>query len=148
MQKIAVPVKNGQIDPDLGRANAFLLVTAEEGRELSRETVDAPGEGTVSVVNLLAGVGATTLICGELSLMARSAFQMMELEIIPGCLGDADTAVATHLRGEAQGDPSILAVEIQMDENDPMQCMHDCANCGGCGDPELLKHIQKEIPEV
>ncbi len=148
MQKIAIPVKNGQIDPDLGRATAFLLVTAQAGRELSRETLAAPGEGNVSVVNLLAGVGATALICGELGLMARSAFQMMELELIPGCLGDADEAVATYLRGEAQGDPSILSVEIQMDENDPMQCMHDCAKCGGCGDPELLEKIRKNIPEV
>lgn len=148
MQKIAIPVKNGQIDPDLGRATAFLLVTAEDGHEVLRETVAAPGEGNVSVVNLLAGAGATTLICGELGLMARSAFQMMELELIPGCLGDADEAVETYLRGEAQGDPSILSVEIKMDENDPMQCMHDCSKCGGCGDPEMLEKIRKNIPEV
>lgn len=147
--KIAVPTKNGQIDPRLGEATEWTFVTVTDGgKGFQKETVSAPGEGVVSVVSLLAKQQAEVLICGELGLMARSALQMMELELVPGCEGSADTAVDRYVKGERQGDPSILEIEIEMDENDPMQCMHDCAKCGGCGDPEVLKAIQKRIPEA
>lgn len=146
---IAIPTQNGQIDPRLGEAIEWTFVTvSDDGKRFEKQTAAAPGDGVVSVVNLLAERQAGVLICGELGLMARSALQMMELTLVPGCTGSADAAVERYLKGEPQGDPSILSVEIEMDENDPMQCMHDCAKCGGCGDPEVLKAIQKRIPEA
>lgn len=147
--KIAIPTQNGQIDPHLGEATEWTFVTVSDGgKAFEKETVPAPGDGVVSVVNLLAARQAGALICGELGLMARSALQMMELQLVPGCEGSADAAIDRFLKGEPQGDPSILEVTIEMDENDPMQCMHDCAKCGGCGDPEVLDAIKKRIPEV
>lgn len=144
---IALPTKNGEIDPHLGQAKEFTLVTVS-GKQYEKQYFSVPGDGHISVVNFLAKHQVSVLICGELGLMARSALQMMELELVPGCEGDADSAITKYLNGERQGDPSILSVEITMDENDPMQCMHDCAKCGGCGDPEMLEILQKHIPET
>lgn len=146
--KIAIPVQNGTIDPRLGEAKTFWIIETDGSTVRTRETATASGEGNISAVSLLAAQQVDTLICGEIGLMARNALQMIELTLVPGCTGDAEQALQNFLSGKAQGDPSILDVEIPMDENDPMQCMHDCAKCSGCGDPEMLEIIQKHIPEA
>lgn len=148
--RIAVPTENGRIAAQLGQAKEFTVVTvSEDGKAFQKETVPAPGDGTIAAVKLLAEQKADVLICGTLGLMARSAFEMIEIELVPGCEGDADTAITRYLAGEAQGDPSILQVEIEMDENDPMQCMHDCAKCAGCGaGMPIPEAVKKHIPEV
>lgn len=147
MQSIAIPTEDGKVCPHLGKAPLFTLVTvSDDGKQFTKEQVAVKETGHIAVVNLLADRGVHTLICGELGLMARSALQMMEIELVPGCAGDVDACVSRYLAGEAQGDPSILEVEITMDENDPMQCMHDCAKCGGCH--EIPTEVQKRIPEV
>lgn len=148
--KIAVPSENGRIFAQLGQAKEFTVVTvSEDGRYFEKETVPATGDGVVSAVSFMAEHKVDTLICGELGLMARSAFEMIEIELVPGCEGSADEAISKYLAGEEQGDPSILSVEVEMDENDPMRCMHDCAKCGGCGtDMPVPEAVKKRIPEV
>ncbi|MGE4549010.1 MAG: NifB/NifX family molybdenum-iron cluster-binding protein [Intestinibacillus sp.] len=148
--KIAVPTENGSIFAQLGQAKEFTVVTvSEDGRQFEKEIVPARGDGVISVVSLMAERRVDALICGELGLMARSAFEMIEIELVPGCEGPADEAISKYLAGEKQGDPSILSVEVEMDENDPMRCMHDCSKCGGCGtDMPVPEVVKKRIPEV
>lgn len=148
--KIALPTENGQIFAHLGKAKEFTIVTvSDDEKSFTKAQIPARGDGHIGVVTLLADQKIDTLICGELGLMARSAFQMIEIELVPGCTGDADTAITKYLAGQAQGDPSILAVEIEMDENDPMQCMHDCAKCAGCGtDMPIPDAVKKQLPKV
>lgn len=135
--KIAIPTQSGCIAQQLGKCSTFTLIELPSG---ARETVTLPENGHIAVVSMLADRHAEVLICGELGLMARSALQMLEIMIVPGCTGDIDCAVEKYVRGEPQGDPAILAAEIPVDENDPLQCMHDCAKCSGCGDiPEGLQ---------
>lgn len=148
--KIAVPTQNGEIFAELGQAEEFTVVTvSEDGKHFEKETMQTRGDGIVSVVSFLADEKIDTLICGTLGLMARSAFEMIDLQLVPGCSGAVDAAITKYLRGEKQGDPSILSVSIEMDENDPMRCMHDCAKCGGCGtDMPVPDAVKKRIPEI
>ena len=148
--RIAIPTENGQIFPHLGQATEFTVVTvSEDGKSYEKNLAAAPGDGHISVVKLLAEQKADVLICGELGLMARSTFEMIEIELVPGCEGSADAAITKYLAGEAQGDPSILQIEIEMDEDDPMQCMHDCAKCAGCGtDMPIPEAVKKRMPEI
>ena len=145
--KIAVPLENGAIAPELGESTSFAIFTAQDGKILSRENITLPAAGSTAVVSMIARQQINTLICGGLGLMTRSALQMIEVELIPMCTGDAETAAAKYLRGEAQGDPSILAVEPVEDENDPMQCMHDCAKCGGCGG-DIPESVRAQLPKI
>ncbi len=144
--KLAIPTNVDQIAPQLGQATCFTIVTLTAEKEvITQETVPARGEGHISVVDFLATHGIDVLLCGEIGLMTRSALQMMDLTLIPGCQGAVAQAIETFCRGEAQGDASILDVEIIMDENDPMQCMHDCAKCNGCGDSALIEKINAQM---
>lgn len=144
--RIAVPTENDSIAQNMGRCLTFTLVDAQDDGIQTRETVTLEREGNISVVTMLAERKVDTLICGELGLMTRSAMQMIEIELVPGCTGSVDTAIENYLAGKAQGDPSILAVEIVMDENDPMQCMKDCASCHGCHtDTKNLQELKEHI---
>lgn len=145
--KIAVAAKDGQIAQNLGTCAQFTLVTVNDDGSFVKTSHAMTDTGNISVVSMLAQQQVDVLICGELGLMTRSALQMIEITIVPGCTGDVDVAIDKFLRQEPQGDPSILAVEIEMDEDDPMQCMHDCAKCSGCGG-EIPEAVRKRIPEI
>lgn len=146
--KIAIPSQNGNINPELGKATEFTIITTENKIVQTTELMPARGEGNIAAVSFLADVQADVLICGEIGLMARNALQMIELILVPGCTGDVQKAVSNFLAGIKQGDSSILDVEVEMDENDPMQCMSDCSKCGGCSDSEMLKKVQQNLPKA
>ncbi len=144
--KIAIPTQNTEIAPNMGKCRTFTLIDVQEDGSFSKNAITLEHEGNIPVVSMLADQKVDTLICGEIGLMTRSAMEMIEIELIPGCSGNVDAAVSRYLAGEPQGDPSILSVEITMDENDPMQCMHDCANCHSCHvSNETLQQVQEKL---
>ncbi len=144
--RIAIPTQDTDIAPNMGKCRTFTLIDVQDDGSFSKEHVTLEHEGNIPAVSMLADRKVDTLICGEIGLMTRSAMEMIEIELIPGCSGNVDTAVTRYLAGEPQGDPSILSVEITMDENDPMQCMHDCASCRGCHvSEETLQQVQEKL---
>lgn len=146
--RIAIPNENGQIAAHMAQCSTFTLIDVQEDGTFSKENITLEHTGNAPMMKMLAEQKAQVLICGEMGLMTRSALEMLEIEMVPGCSGAIDTAVDRYLKGEKQGDDSILSVEIVMDENDPMQCMHDCAKCGGCHSVEIPDAVQKRIPEA
>ena len=87
-------------------------------------------------------------ICGKLGIAARNALEMLGVLLVPGVTGSCAEAAAKFLVGEQQGDPSVLALCREEDPDDPMQCMHDCSKCAGCGPLEIPDALKPRVPEV
>ena len=143
---IAVASCGGQVCENLGDCREFLLVTAEEQTPTGKRLLPCAA-GTTEIIKMLSLEKVDVLICGAIGLAARNALEMVGVLLIPGCSGAAEETVAKFLVGEAQGDPTILTVGREDDPDDPMACMHDCANCAGCGPIEILKQIPPDDAE-
>jgi predicted Fe-Mo cluster-binding NifX family protein len=117
---------------------------------MARETqvVPSPGVGSSAMLRFIGQNAIDALICGELGIASRNALEMLGVQLIPGCSGSAEEAVSRFLAGETQGDPTVLSLCREDDPDDPMNCMHDCSKCSGCGMSEIPEAVRKQIPEV
>ncbi|MCQ2421347.1 MAG: hypothetical protein MJ118_09440 [Clostridia bacterium] len=126
--KIAAVTKDGLIAQNVSEANEILVVTAEEKIPTAKETIAIGGAEITSVVLKLAAQDLDVLLAGEVSTLLQSTLRMLGISLYPGCKGDAVEQIAAYLTGEEVGDLSKIVIP-EVDENDPMSCMHDCAKC-------------------
>lgn len=132
--KVAAAVKDGKIANTIAESTEVLIVTEEEGKPVAKDTVTLGKEGITSVLFKLSQQNIDTLLAGEVGTALQSTLRMLGMQILPGCTGDAVECIAGFLAGEKVGDPSKIVIPEE-DEDDPMNCMHDCAKCmAGCHD--------------
>ncbi len=144
--KIAIAYENGGVHPNLTACREFMVLTAVDGQPTEKILVNLAAGG----LGLLPFVGQNDIdvvICGEMGIATRNALEMLGVLIIPGVSGSCDEAAAKFLVGEAQGDAAFLARCREEDPNDPMNCMHDCSRCAGCGPVKVpLEGVQ--LPKI
>lgn len=145
--KIAIAHQNGQV-ADAGGCTEYLIVTVENGQPTAKELAAAPGAGSTAMLTFLGMTQADVLICGALGVAMRNALEMLGILLVPGVTGPAEEAAAKFIVGEKQGDPSILEVCREEDPDDPMECMHDCSKCAGCGPVHVPEEALKNLPKV
>ncbi|MDY4444106.1 MAG: hypothetical protein SPE35_08155, partial [Butyricicoccus sp.] len=85
-------------------------------------------KGITSVLFQLSQQNIDILLAGEVGTALQSTLRMLGMHVLPGCTGDAIDCLAGLLSGEKVGDPSKIVIP-EVDEDDPMNCMHDCAKC-------------------
>ena len=144
--KIAVAHRDGQVAD--ANAQEFLMITVEDGKPSGKELVAVPGSGTAAMLTFFGMVQAEVFICGELSVALRNALEMLGMVLVPGVSGPAEEAAAKFIVGEKQGDPGILEIAREEDPDDPMNCMHDCSKCMGCGPIRVPEEARKNLPKV
>lgn len=144
---IAVAFSEGQVGP-LSESKEILLFHIADKKITGRELLPVPEGGTTALMPFLAQHEAEVVICGELSVVARNVLEMLGIVLVPGVTGDAEPAVHKFLAGEKQGDPSVLEVCREEDPDDPMQCLHDCSKCAGCGPIQLTPEQRAKLPKV
>jgi len=107
--KIAVPFENGQVFQHFGRAEAFRIYTAEDGKITSAETVSTDGAGHSALAGLLGSLKVDALICGGIGAGARSALDAKDIALYAGVSGDADEAALALAEGrlESKGDQIV-----------------------------------------
>lgn len=130
--KIAAVHKDGEIQNKLGDNTEIMVVTVENGEPVSKEIVPIAEDEMVSVLFKLAYNQIDVFLADEVGMSIQSAMRMMGVQMILGCTGNAIENIAGYLTGEQIGDPSKIIYPPEMDEDDPMQCMHDCSKCSGC----------------
>lgn len=146
--KIAVPYENGQVARDLAACQEYLILTVQNGEPTAKELAPCAGSGATAMLTFIGMHQIDVLICGELSIAARNALEMLGVLLVPGVTGSCEEAAAKFLVGEQQGDPTVLGLCREEDPDDPMSCMHDCSKCAGCGPIHIPEEAKKRVPEV
>ena len=146
--RIAVPYADGQVVQSLSDCRNFLIVTTEGQTPMSKELAPCPDTGSAAMLKLIGLHQIDVLICGALGISTRNALEMLGVLLIPGVSGSCEEAVAKFLTGERQGDPTVLSLCREEDPDDPMNCMHDCSRCAGCGPVSVPDEVLKRVPEV
>lgn len=145
--KIAIAYQDGLV-ADASACTTYLIITTKDGAPSGKELRTAPGTSATAVLTFLSMIQAEVLICGALSVAMRNALEMLGLVLVPGVTGPAEEAAAKFIVGEKQGDPSILEVCREEDPDDPMNCMHDCSRCAGCGPVQVPLGAEEHMPKI
>ena len=103
--------------------------------------------GSIGLITSVAQTDIDVLICGEMGVSTRNALEGLGVLLIPGAEGNAEEAAAKFLCGELKGDDVFLTSHREEDPDDPMNCMHDCSKCAGCGPVQIPDGI-KDLPEI
>ncbi len=129
MIKIAAFVReDGQIAANISDATQVIVVSAEEKIPQDKEVVEIGGEQLTSLLLKLAARNIDVLLAGDVSTQMQSAIRMLGISLYPGCQGDVNDQIAAYLVGDDIGDPDKISI-AEVDENDPMNCIHDCSKC-------------------
>lgn len=126
--KIAAVTRDGNIAHTIAESTEILIVKEENGLPTAKELVQIGDDEITSVLFKLAMQNIDVLIAGEIGTALQSTLRMLGVEMVPGCEGDAVENIAAYLTNEPIGDPSKIVVPEE-DENDPLNCLHDCAKC-------------------
>ena len=132
--KIAAVTKDGMIAQTISESKEILVVTEENGKPVAKEIISIGDDEITSVLFKLAMQNIDVLLAGEMGAALQSTLRMLGVKLIPGCVGDAIDNIAGYMSNEDIGDMSKIIIPEE-DENDPMNCLHDCAKCmAGCHD--------------
>ena len=132
--KIAAVAKDGKIAKTITESEEILVVTEENGVPVSKEIIAIGDDEITSILFKLAMQNIDVFLAGEVGTALQSTLRMLGVELLPGCEGDAIDNIAGYMLHEDIGDKSKIVIPEE-DENDPMNCMHDCAKCmAGCHD--------------
>ena len=130
--KIAAVTKDGMIAKTISESTEILIVTEENGEPVAKERMEIGNDGITSVLFKLSLQNIDVLLAGEVGAALQSSLRMLGINLLPGCEGDAIENIAGYMMHEDIGDPSKIFIPVE-DENDPMNCLHDCSKCmAGC----------------
>lgn len=146
--KIAIPYKEGKIVQPLSDCRTLMILTTKDTEPVAKELVPCDFTGTTAMLKLVGLRQIDVFICGQLGISTRNALEMLGVVIVPGVTGSCDEAAARFLAGEDLGDPSVLSLCREEDPDDPMNCMHDCSRCAGCGPIAVPDEVRRRVPEV
>ncbi len=131
--KIAVTYDNGEIFQHFGRTPAFKLYEVEDGAVTASEVVPTNGTGHGALADMLAALGADTLICGGIGGGAQAALETAGIRLFAGAEGDPDEAVRMLLNGTL---PAVGEANCDHHHGEEHHCCgeheedRDCG-CGG-----------------
>lgn len=147
--KIAIPYEDGQIVQSLSDCRALMVLTTKGTEPVAKDLLPYEDTGTAALLKLIGLQQIDVFICGKLGIPTRNALEMLGVVIVPGVTGSCEEAAAKFLTGEEQGDPTVLSLcREEEDPDDPMNCMHDCSRCAGCGPISVPDEVRRHVPEV
>ena len=127
--KIAITCENNRVFQHFGHTPEFAVYTVEDGKVLSKETLDCGGTGHGALAELLRRNDIDILICGGIGGGAQMALAEAGIKLIGGASGDTDEVIAAFAAG-------------QLNVNPDFQCRHHDHGTGhrcgdhGCGGPD------------
>ncbi len=145
--KIAIAQQDGNITPQLTDCREFLVLDIAPDRTPLSKSLVPVGGNSIGLLTFAGKEQIDVLICGEMGIASRNALESLGVILIPGASGDTATAVADFLCGALKGDQTFLDAQREDDPDDPMNCMHDCARCGGCG-PVAVPQDLPNMPKI
>lgn len=99
--RVAIPTKNGEIDPQCSRAAEFTVYEIEVELVKQKEIIRL---GKTSLEDFLTEQGVNAVICGNIRSAARNILRTKRIELTYGVFGEADAVMIRYLSGERLGD--------------------------------------------
>jgi predicted Fe-Mo cluster-binding NifX family protein len=104
--RIAIPCVGdadlqAQVSPHFGRCDSYAIVTLEEGKIRSTESIPNGGHSDcASPVRALAEKGVNLMLVGGMGMRPYLVFKELGIEIRCGITGTVTDAIQSYLRGE------------------------------------------------
>jgi predicted Fe-Mo cluster-binding NifX family protein len=105
--KFALALHGNELSPHFGHCETFMIVDAQDGKEISREELDNPGHQPGLLPRLLAQEGVECVIAGGIGRRAQALFSDSGIKVIPGVQGEADVVVDAFLTGELKAGQNL-----------------------------------------
>lgn len=104
--RIAVTHESGEVFQHFGKSKEFKVYEVVDNKIVSSEVKSTNGQGHSALGDVLKNLDADVLICGGIGGGARNILTSLNIEIIPGIIGNCDKAVNDYLKGELHYNPN------------------------------------------
>jgi predicted Fe-Mo cluster-binding NifX family protein len=98
--KISIPVEGGEVSQHFGHTPEFAIITVENGKIVSRETLKNPGHEPGLIPKLMSQNGVNVVITGGVGRKAVDLFDEMNITVISGVSGTVEDAIQGYLAGK------------------------------------------------
>lgn len=100
MQRIAIPVLDGQVSPHIGRAETFLIADVEDRKVVNTAVLPNPGHGPGGPPPLfIAKLGVKMVVAWGVPVHARDMFQHLGVSLTLGATGEPRQVLEAYLNG-------------------------------------------------
>jgi len=106
--RVAIPHWQGRVSPVFDVAGNVLLVDVADGKETARRNVAIDSPPPQARAKILAGEGATTLICGAISRPLEMALAAASIEVISQTCGNVEQVLAAFIGGQLKQDTFLM----------------------------------------
>lgn len=98
--KVCIPLEGALVSRHFGHTPEFLIVTVEDGREVSRKIEKSPGHEPGLLPKIMASWGVTHVVTGGLGKRALDMFNERNIQVVSGVTGAVDEAIRAFLDGK------------------------------------------------
>lgn len=124
--KVAIPVKDGEIFPHFGKADAFRIYDIDKDAARVEGSVEMQPEasGHGYLADFLKAQGVNVVVCGGIGDRAVSALSEAGIETVPGVTGLADEAAKSLAQGTLEGGAGAVCDHKERREHEGGHCCH------------------------
>lgn len=107
--KIALPTFGDRVSPRFDCAQAFLVVTIEDGKPSKRQEVAADGWAPYERINRLVELGADAVVCGGIDCWSAESLRSAGIVLYGWVNGTIDEALNALCQGKLSAKALIIA---------------------------------------
>ena len=105
--KFALALYGNELSPHFGHCEKFMIIDAQNSKEINRTELNNPGHQPGLLPRLLAQEGVECVIAGGIGNRAQALFSDSGIKVIPGVQGEADVVVNAFLTGELKAGQNL-----------------------------------------
>ncbi len=105
--KIAISTDGDYVSAHFGRCPSFTIAEIEEGRVVTRVTIDNPGHHPGFLPRFLQKQGVEAIVAGGMGQRAQGLFDQTGIQAIMGISGTIDEVLAAAAAGTLKGGESL-----------------------------------------
>jgi predicted Fe-Mo cluster-binding NifX family protein len=114
--KIAAACEGNKVTEHFGHCENFMIFEVENNKISNIESVPNPGHRPGFLPNFLNGLGVNVIMSGGMGGGAVDIFNQLNIEVITGVCGNAETAVQLYLTGNLKSTGSVCHEHRHKDE--------------------------------
>jgi len=100
MERIAIPVLDGQVSPHIGRSQTFFIADVEDGKVVNSAELPNPGHGPGGPPPLfIAKLGVKQVLAWGVPEHARDMFEHLGVKVTLGAKGEPKQVLEAYLNG-------------------------------------------------
>ena len=99
--KLAIPLYTNRVSPRFGYSRRFLVVDIKADHELGREVLAVDIQSPPQIAKCFAAEGIDLVLCGGMNSAFQKEFQLRNIGVIWGLIGEAEDVLTAYLKGKA-----------------------------------------------